>query len=204
MRRIFLSVVLLAATSMIFVSCKKGDVGPEGPAGPAGAAGPAGPQGPVGTANVIYSNWFKFQSTDWADTTVANFGLGKRANKMTTSMTQAVIDRGLVMAYAKYDEAGDLAGPYALPMIIPATATTQIIVNIVPAVGRIVYVNYTFPSAGGVGINPNFQFRYVIIPGGTAGRGETPTYNGYTIDELKAMPYETVAALFNIPAEGSN
>lgn len=204
MRRIFLSVALLAATSVLMVSCKKGDVGPEGPAGPAGPAGPTGPTGPTGTANVIYSPWFKFQATDWADTTVPNLNTVKRANKFTTAMTQAVVDNGLVMAYIKFDEAGTLVGPFQLPLAVPVTGG-QIIFNTLPAVGRVVYIGYTIPaSATGVALNSTFQLRYVIIPGGTAGRGETPTYNGFTAEELKAMPYESVVKMFNLSEEGGN
>jgi hypothetical protein len=40
----------------------------------------------------------------------------------------------------------------------------------------------------------------VVIPGAIAGG----KISGYSIEELKSMPYEKVASLFNIPNQGTN
>ena len=67
----------------------------------------------------------------------------------------------------------------------------------------IVYHNITATTAdpGAIPGGGN-GFRYVLIPGGVSGgRGVNPGVGGtgYTEAELKAMPYEQVCALFNIP-----
>lgn len=42
----------------------------------------------------------------------------------------------------------------------------------------------------------SMEFRYVIIPGGTAA--------GYSIQQIKGMSYAQVTSLFKIPANGTN
>lgn len=214
---------LFLAISFIAVSCTKegpegpaGATGPQGPAGvagstgatgatgatgPQGPVGPTGPQGPAGTANVIYSSWFNFATADWADSTMTNLGTAKRANKAAPAVTQAVVDNGVVLSYMALTTTPGV-GPYLLPFTIP-NATSPLIVGNVSTVGRIVYYNVFANATTGVALNTAYSFRYVVIPGGVAGgRSATVGNSGYTAEQLKAMPYEEVARIFNIPATG--
>lgn len=215
MRKLNLLFISFATTLFIASSCTKegpeGPVGASGPQGPpgtpgasgaAGAAGAQGPQGPAGTANVIYSSWFSFVAADWADSTMANFGNAKRANRLAPGITQAILDNGVVLAYAKH---GTIAGvgPYLFPFVIPGNPA--IIVGHLPVVGRLIYYNQRMDATTGVVVNTAYQFRYVIIPGGVAGgRLMSGPAKGRTIDELKSMSYSAVASMFNIPDNGSN
>jgi len=217
MRKLRLLSLPLLAITFIIVSCTKegpegpvGATGPQGPpgtpgaAGAAGAAGATGPAGPAGTANVIYSAWFNFTAANWGDSAMTNLGTAKRANKLAPGITQAILDNGLVLAYTKNGNAAVIgAGPYLLPFIIPGNP--GIIVGHLPVVGRLIYYNQTTNNTGGVVVNTDYQFRYIIIPGGVAGgRVMSGAAAGYSVAELKAMSYSTIARMFNIPENGSN
>lgn len=217
-----LSLLFLAIT-FIAVSCTKegpegpaGATGPQGPAGIAGATGstgatgatgpqgpvgPVGPQGPAGTANVIYSSWFNFATADWADSVMTNLGTAKRAYRTAPAITQAVVDNGVVLSYLSLTTTPGV-GPYLLPFTIPASPAALIVGNI-PTVGRMVFYNVFSNATTGVALNTAYSFRYVVIPGGVAGgRSATVGNTGFTADQLKAMPYEDVARIFNLPANG--
>jgi hypothetical protein len=206
-----LSLCLLAIT-FIAVNCTKegpegpaGATGPQGPAGSNGATGatgaagatgatgavgpqgPAGATGPAGTANVIYSAWslptFTASSTFFV------------AQPAAPGITQAIMDRGVVLAYMSNGTGTATSGfnVWTLPYTRPGDAT---LIYHQYVVGTIVYI----ASANLTG----FQFRYVIIPGGVAG-GRTTGVGGtnYTVEQLKAMSYQEVVSLFHIPAQGA-
>lgn len=214
--------LLFLAISFIAVSCTKegpegpaGATGPQGPAGiagstgatgatgatgPQGPVGPVGPQGPAGTANVIYSNWFSFATTDWVDTTMTNLGTVRRANKFTASVTQSVVDGGVVLGY--FATSLPAVGAYTLPFITNTTPALNI-AHLATAGRVIFYAGVVQTGGGAVNIPATYAFRYVIIPGGVAGgRSATVGNTGYTADQLKAMPYEDVVRVLNIPANG--
>jgi hypothetical protein len=51
----------------------------------------------------------------------------------------------------------------------------------------------------------SYSTRYVIIPGGVAGgRMVTGPAAGHTVEELRAMSYQQICQMFNIPLTGSN
>lgn len=223
MRKFRLLSILFLAISFIAVSCTKegpegpaGATGPQGPAGiggatgPAGATGPVGPQGPVGptgpqgpagTANVIYSSWFSFASADWADSTIINVGNTKRALKAAPGITAAVMNQGVVLSYLAFTADPNQAF-YSIPFTL--TGATPVIFGHLPVTGKIAYymVNQDGTNPGFT-LSTSFSYRYVIIPGGVAGgRMATVGNTGYTLDQIKAMPYDQVARIFNIPANG--
>lgn len=223
MRKFRLLSILFLAISFIAVSCTKegpegpagatgaqgpagiggatGPTGATGPVGPQGPVGPTGPQGPAGTANVIYSSWFSIAATDWVDSSMVNLGTVKRAYKAAPGITQAIVDNGVVLSYLALTSAAGV-GPYLLPFTIPSNPDA-LIIGYIPTVGRVVYYNVFANATTGVALNPSYSFRYVIIPGGVAGgRSATVANTGYTIDQIRAMPYEQVARIFNIPATG--
>lgn len=207
MRKLRLLAFSFSFISVIAGCTKEGPEGPvgatgaQGPQGIAGPAGQAGPPGPSGSS-VIYSAWFNFASANWADTTLTNLGTVRRANRFTSSMTQAILDNGVVMAY--FSTALPATGAFVLPFITNGTPALSI--SYMPAVGRVIYYAGVVQSGGGgVTVPATYGFRYIIIPGTiSGGRVMNGVAGGYTIDELKRMPYSKVAALFNIPADGTN
>jgi hypothetical protein len=138
-----------------------------------GSAGPAGARGPAGPDSVTYSAWislaFTYNPTDSAfeDTLTA------------PSLTKAILDSGVILTYVNFQEQ---SGVYH---IVP-----------VSALGSIIIEDY---SVGKINIVSNNDFtglpyRYVTIPGSLkAGtNAANQKIKGYTIQELKAMPYEQV------------
>lgn len=226
MRKLRLLSILLLAISFILISCTKegpegpvgpigaqgpsgntgttgpaGPIGTTGPIGPAGPTGPQGPQGPTGTANVIYSAWITDASAAlWADTTILFYGsLIRRRNITAPGITQAILDQGIVLSYVR--SGGTV---YALPFLFAFGGGTVGVAG-QPAVGRLIYILYN-PLTGGAPpgglLFSGLDIRYVIIPGGVLGgraANQGVGGTGYTEAELKAMPYEKICRLFNIP-----
>jgi hypothetical protein len=158
--------------TFLLLSCKgdKGDPGPTGSKGDQGAIGQTGLQGPTGTANVIYSDWFT--SGFWT----GNFG-SWYFDRSAPQLTQAILDRGVVLCYAKLV---GLNSNLVLPLPVtglPGSTYWNFFIN-GPGIIRII------TDASGTPSNQN-QFRYVIIPGGISG-GRSATVNYANYDEVKA------------------
>jgi hypothetical protein len=79
---------LAIALGLTFAACKKGDTGP---------AGPAGTNGANGNANVVSST---VTATSWAYTAPS-----WKVSFTYAAITQAVIDKGVVLVYAKVGNA---------------------------------------------------------------------------------------------------
>lgn len=181
-----------------------GPAGPTGPTGPQGPTGPTGPQGPAGTANVIYSAWISdAAAANWADTAMTLYGtVVRRRNVTAPGVTQAIIDQGVVLAYARGSAVGAGNAPVVLPFSFFFTPSTLQLAYL-PAPGRVIFLITNLST----GVAPNVfwggDFRYVIIPGGVAG-GKTTGLGGtnYTADELKKMSYQQISTLFQLPADG--
>ena len=160
MRSLHAVLGVILCSSLIFISCKKGDTGP------------AGAQGPAGTANVKYSSWnelsmsFVFSDSLYEQTIKAD------------SITQGVLDSGVVMTYMKYVNSSNQT------TVVNAETYMGVEFNL----GKInLYSNYDFSG---------FSFRYVIIPGGVkAGQRSGSAISGYTKEQLKNMSYEHVLQL---------
>ncbi len=173
-----------------------------------GKDGIDGEQGPPGTANVIYSGWF-LTGNGWVEsteTTTPFYGEFAYFNRPVTGLSQGILDNGAILCYMKGD-----------PLLAPNTSSTVFQLPYTIGAGFDFTDQFDFAATSG---NLRFlyksddpweaselggiSFRYILIPGGVAGRGVTPLYNGYSLDELKEMSYEQVATLFHIPAEGTN
>jgi Collagen triple helix repeat (20 copies) len=171
-----------------------GPNGPAGPTGPTGPQGPIGPQGPAGTANVIYSAWFS--PAAWLSTPFD----GKPHiyfDRAAPGVTQAILDQGVVLSYAKFvsDAPQNLVRP--LPAILTGI---DLYVYTGLSVGNVRFWAHSLTTAAvPPALSITNQFRYVIIPGGVAG-GRSTGLGGtnYTAAELRAMPYSQVCSLFNI------
>jgi hypothetical protein len=203
------NILSLALLAIIFlaVSCTK--EGPEGPVGATGAQGPAGAQGAAGAPGAgitTYSAWYTTVAADWVALPNPNQYTGiANVNRTAPSITQGIIDNGVILAYVSswrifgFPRSTDVT---ALP-----TWTDFDFIDYydftVPSVGNIRYVYKSFDPWGPADL-AGTRFRYITIPGSIAGRNTTPTYGGFTAEQLKAMPYEDVIKTFNIPAEGTN
>jgi hypothetical protein len=131
-----------------------------------------------------------------------NLATVRRAIRTTASITAAIVDNGVVMAY--FSTAVPAVSAYPLPFITNGTPALNISYLIAP--GKIIYyAGVVQTGGGGVTVPAGYGFRYIIIPGTiSGGRMTSGPAKGYTKSELKKMSYEEVARKFNIPATGSN
>jgi hypothetical protein len=230
MRKFNLLSLLAVAITFLAVSCTKegpegpvGSQGPQGPTGATGAAGaigatgptgaqgpvgPAGPQGPTGTANVIYSAWINEPANWGADTAMSSInGNAKRFIVAAPSLSQAVLDQGVVLSYFRSPLAGN--GTIQLPWTFNAGALGVIQTDSRPALNKIIYFFWIPANAAAAlpapAIGGPAQFRYVIIPGGVAGgRGTSSERTAqvagqlYTESQLKSMSYAQICNLLKI------
>ena len=177
--------VLLFLITIVFANCKKGDKGDPGDTGATGAAGapgapgatgPQGPKGDSGTANVIYSDWLDV-TFDPASADSSAWIAEITAPKLVDS----ILNKGEIKVYWNIgsDSAssqfitplpvidlfifGDLVSinPYFSPQSILLLSTHDI---------------SSFTDDNG---NKNFQFRYILIPGGVHGIPRQVDWNDY-------------------------
>ena len=187
------ALILFFASSLIIFSCSKG---PAGAAGATGAQGPAGPSGPTGstgatgTANVIYSPWLN-----------VTFQAGSDTNMIGTipapKLADSILNKGDVKVY--FNAGSDSTnGQFvlALPAYEPFLFSNNnqpvtLIINPYFTLDTISIIsNYDLSSFAINGYN-YFQFRYIIIPGGTStlpvsinGTKKSINWNDY--NEVKA------------------
>lgn len=187
-----------------------GATGPQGPAGPAGAdgangtngadgaTGPQGPKGDTGTANVIYSGWFK--PNPWKKITLYS-RTHFYYNKTASGITQQILDRGIVLVFAKLEGYNTNIWPTGQVAQLPYNHVTSThhdtwSAQVTKGNIKIDFVNDE-NQYDAVGISSNHSFRYVIIPGGVS-TGLTLTSKGLTEKDLRSMSYKEVAELFSI------
>lgn len=174
MKKKILSVpcILLLAITILIASCgKKGDTGPAGAAGSQGPAGPAGgigPKGDTGTANVIYSPWLNVTFMPGSDTNVI-------AKIPAPKLSDSILNTGEVKVY--FNAGSDAPGGQfvlALPTYEPFLFTNNsapitLIVNPYFTLDTISIISNFDISSSNDGTYNYFQFRYILIPGGTTG-----------------------------------
>ncbi|MEP6747970.1 MAG: hypothetical protein ABJB86_09610 [Bacteroidota bacterium] len=140
--------------------------------------GAKGATGANGTANVMYSSWanltMTYNSSDSA----------YEQSVTVDSLTQAVIDSGLVLCYIKYTN---------------SSGKTQIesasnYISVVLGLKTISLYSYYYDFTG-------VPFRYIIIHGGTAIgsrlSGASRLLQGHTKEEWNTMTYDQVISLLN-------
>jgi hypothetical protein len=161
----FRSLFVVATILVIgLIGCSKGTTGPTGAPGPAGAAGPD---------SVIYSPWMSLTLTYVAADTLFEQTI------TAPSITKAILDSGVVLSYVNFEESD---GTYH---VIPTAGLTGIGFFEDFSVGAI--------NISSVNDYSTLPYRYVVIPGSlTAGNSVSAKIKGYTVQELKAMPYEQV------------
>jgi hypothetical protein len=159
---------LAIAVMMLLVSCKKGDTGPAGPAGPAGAA------------NVIYTDWFNldYNAVTGPNGDTIRFVASHPAPKLVDS----IIARGEIKVYLNR---GTPTQPLVvtLPYSDPIYFDPPVVVNPEFFPGLITITSNYNMGTFDENAEKRYQYRYILIPGGTAGRaapgGKTVDWNNY-------------------------
>ena len=138
-----------------------------------GDTGPAGPAGPAGPDSVVYSAWITLALTYVPADTLFEQTIN------APSITKAILDSGVILSYVNFQETN---GTY----------------HVIPTTGLLGFGVFEDFSVGQINIqsvqNVSFPYRYVTIPGSlkTGNSASTQKIKGYTIQELKSMPYEQV------------
>jgi len=204
------SFLLVSLMAIMAVSCdKEGPEGPIGPEGPVGPAGPTGQTGPPGSANVLYSDWVTTTAASWGTANIALYNAIFNFDRQAPAITDQILNTGLVFVYMRDFPAFGATGVVKDPAIVPLPYLSDVdfldmydFVMPQPGVIRHLYKSvdpWANTTLAGI------RLRYVIIPGGGSVRmdGEFKV-NGYTLAELKSMPYHEITQVLGIPAEGSN
>lgn len=153
--------ILLVACMLMFASCSKtgpaGATGPAGPAGPTGSQGSTGPTGTAGTANVIYSAWLnvKYVGSDSA---------GWSAQISAPKLTDSILNTGTMKVYFNY---GSDSANSALVLALPLDGNLQLVAEPYYETQLITIIAGSDLSSFTDNGNHYFQYRYVLIPGGT-------------------------------------
>lgn len=175
LKSLFPAAMLLMATSFLVASCGKD--GSQGPAGPAGAQGPAGTngtngtngaKGDPGTANVIYSAWTDVSFLP--DTLHTSGGgidtIGYYANIDAPKLTQDILTSGDMHVYVNINTADD---PTVVPL--PYADETGVVIRYVAFLNTFQIYSNIDPSTVQDNAGVKYQqYRYVLVPGGTAAR----------------------------------
>ena len=132
-------------------------------------------------------------------------GNAKRMLVTAPSLTQAVLDQGVVIAYYRWSISGN--NPVPMPSTF-VNASTIVEIGYRPSLNKVTYyfwipASSTTPVGFGA-LGAGAQVRYIIIPGGVGGgRSAEKSFDikgtVYTESELKAMPYQQICQLLNIP-----
>jgi hypothetical protein len=156
----FVMAGLALTLGLTFSSCKKGDTGP---------AGPAGTNGTNGNANVVSST---VTATGWSYTSPS-----WKVSFTYAAITQAIIDKGVVLVYAKVGNAYN-----QLPLTFYQSATYSSTWEVSTYLGGVDIIatdsDLTQPS------NPGSQtFKIVVIS--ASARTANPNINFKNYNEVK-------------------
>lgn len=124
-----------------------------------GPTGATGATGATGTANVLYSGWN--YATNFRDTTADNSAL-HAADISAPALSQSILDGGVVQVYFTFG-----GGVYTLPYTSYAGGKLNTI-SYWPRLKHIIVTRFTADNSNSVPLSTILQYRYVIIPGGTA------------------------------------
>lgn len=186
--------LISAIAVMLVTSCKDGAEGPqgsEGPQGVQGAQGEKGDKGDPGVANVIYSEWTGFVTTNWE--LVTEFGRQTRIYEIAEpAITEDIMNTGVVLVYLKF---GGAPSPRPLPYtgFVTTTAKDQHLwFRLATSAIAIVFHNLGDNLDPG-SIGTSNQYRFVIIPGGVPVNGRISAGN-----ELD-LSYQELCRRYQIP-----
>ncbi|GAA4279380.1 collagen-like protein [Aquimarina mytili] len=182
----FLKVTAVLITLLFMFSCEgeDGAIGPQGEQGlqgEQGSQGDQGAQGETGTANVIYSDWtdssFPADIMDSSDFFVID----------APEITDEIRNSGAVLVYGR---TASLNNIIELPVILSGNKFYNTTLGI--SAGQLNIFVQTLDGSN-VGSTSFGSYRYIIIPGGTAASKNA------SLEDYKAMSYQEIITLFNIP-----
>jgi hypothetical protein len=152
MKKTIFKTGLFLVVTLLAMSCSKD--GAIGPAGASGANGINGTNGINGNANVVGSAPFSTVSTNWGS--LSGGALWTATLSGQTTITQSVVDRGVVSVFRKYTSGG-VTEWSPLP-----DTNTNINISFNYGLG---YITFFTQSTNAVAIaNPGaITFRYVVI-----------------------------------------
>lgn len=168
------AVFVVSIAFMMVAGCEgpEGSTGPQGAQGAQGEQGPEGPEGPTGTANVIYSEWMTLSDLEApSDTTV----LGRTYRKWeipASELTQEIIDQGTILVYFALEGV-------VLPLPTTFGGANPIYVTFAPFQSGTLSILAQNLDNTASGLNTSIQFRYILIPGGTASKQKLPDFSKY-------------------------
>lgn len=169
-----LTVFIFSMALIISIGCEgpEGPTGPDGAQGPQGEIGPEGPEGPPGTANVIYSEWIALGDLEApSDTTVISRNYTKW-DIPESALTQEIIDQGTILVYFSLNGT-------VLPLPSTFGGANPIYITFAPfQPGSLSILAQNLDNTAS-GLNNDIQFRYIIIPGGTAAKQAFPDFSNY-------------------------
>jgi hypothetical protein len=178
-KSILFALPVLALALLIGCEGEQGPKGDPGEQGEQGIQGVKGDQGDPGTANVIYSEWATLDGV-WRDTSM--FGGSFKVNHlMAADVTEDIMDNGVVLCYASYASS-------VTPLPYTNSSYTMSF-QLDP--GKVLFTTIKPDLTGGVELINTMEFRYIIIPGGTAATKAAVDYN--------SMSYSEVCSMFDIP-----
>lgn len=169
--------------------------------------------GAGGGSNVTYSTWFSIPAADWkpggAQTgyTYDYTFIGEQSTQRNASaITQDVLDKGVVLCYAKWILGSTTPVPVVnntlLPVTtnFPSTGNPIINLNFGLKLGKIDFYFYSNSIDVPTSELAKIQYRYIIIPGNTLVSGRRANGSSYpSASDLKKMTYEEVLKAYDIP-----
>ncbi|WP_128755211.1 collagen-like protein [Aquimarina sediminis] len=197
--------IMILLLSVLVFSCSDGEDGAIGPAGQDGingvdgadgqdgqdgADGEDGTDGQPGTANVIYSDWIA-RDFDTAGAASTNGQL-----LATLGINDFDLNQDVILVYGRNEVNVIVSEVKLLPYIL-ASQEEYYGFEVSSFVGGSTLRIEVATLDGGTNLFTFFDdFRYVIIPGGTALPGEEAAKS---IKDYTSMSYEEIIAAFNIP-----
>lgn len=169
-----LAVFLFGLALIISIGCEgpEGPTGATGAQGPQGEQGPEGPQGPEGTANVIYSEWMTLSDLEGASDTTVLSRTYRKWEIPASELTQEIIDQGTIIVYFELDGV-------VLPLPSTFGGANPIYVTFAPFQPGTLSILAQNLDDTASGLNAGIQFRYILIPGGTAAKQKQPNFSNY-------------------------
>lgn len=212
---IFQTILIMIFFGFFWASCE----GPEGPMGPhgdqglqgeQGITGEQGPAGEDGNANIYYSDWLA------ADFTFISFigekdetsGRGEMLIPEPKITKDFLNDGGTILMFMKAElPEHDAIIVYSLPFDFDGVKLIFVSMVNTPWYGGRPFTGLALEMSSAIPGEPlsksiidnmndqGFEFRYILIPGGTslAGKGAVQDL------EWDEMDYETITTLFGIP-----
>lgn len=181
---------LILFTTLFVTACKKGDEGPQGEtglAGPVGGKGDKGDKGDAGTANVFYSGWVDV-AFDPAVSSSTGDTVAWEATITAAKIDNAMLTSGFIKVYVN---AGTPTQPVVFPLPVTDlfSLTGLLNLNMYFTPGKIeLYATdnaSTYTNTSGV---KQWQYRYVVAPGGAGARSAINWNNYQQVKEYLNLP----------------